>query len=67
MPSVYPTLEGGLSLEWDGPLGGVDMAVDLVSRQATASLGDEQRQLDLAAPAGWAELNQLLDGGTMQP
>ncbi len=59
-------LDGGLSLEWDGPHGGLDLVVDLGSQCATASLGDEQRQLNLTTSAGWAALNDLLDGAPMQ-
>ncbi len=64
-PYIYPTLEGGLSLEWDKPGAGLTLEVDLSTKQARATLADDELSLDLGTESGWAQLSTLLQGAPM--
>ena len=66
MPYVYPTLEGGLSLEWDKPADGLTLELDLASKQARATRADDEIELDLATEAGGAQLANLLQEPEMR-
>lgn len=66
MPYIYPTLEGGLSLEWDKPADGLTLELDLATKQARATLADDEVGLDLATEAGWEQLSTLLQGPDMR-
>ena len=67
VPYIYPTLAGGLQLEWSFSTACASVDVDLtrraaeliVSRTADGEVLDE-RALDLTAPAGWQTLTNVV-------
>lgn len=64
-PYIYPTLEGGLSLEWDKPGNGLTLELDLATKQGRASLEEAEEVLDLGTEAGWLRLAALLQQPAM--
>lgn len=63
LPHIYPTLEGGLSLEWEFERAGLDCLVSLQSRTAEVDvvLGEQFQHLqgtryDLSLREGWQAL-----------
>ena len=60
-PYLYPTLGGGLSLEWDHPAA-ISLEVNLSTRLGDVDCEGFSGTLDLAAPNGWEKLQRLFQG-----
>ena len=59
-PYIYPTLEGGLLLEWESPLDEPWLEVYLSAHKAVLTTNEEEHTLNLDVTEDWILLGSLL-------
>lgn len=58
VPYAYPTLEGGISLEWDAPGGTIEMVIDFerLTGELCAAGASPPQRFDLRQSVDWQRL-----------